>query len=234
MKQFKIIAVAIALALSGGLIGKALHAAGFNYFVESDGRYTVQLIGEIKDGDSVKLEKILERYPEVDLVSMISSGGLAAEGYKLASVLSKHNMNVRVPDGFVCASACAAAFIGGTNYDIDGALTFHVSWIPGEAPMNTDINDVFKWGQGAGTRDMYHIMANGFAAQMAFIITNYTTKDRFLTFFSEKDLNTFYVRSDTDKIYEYLSGPVEVDRDWLDRHVLDTDTIYAYLGYERR
>ncbi len=232
MKQFKIIAVAIALALSGGLIGKALHAAGFNYFVESDGRYTVQIIGMIEHGDSIKLEKFLEQYPEVDLVTMISGGGIATEGYKIANVLSRHNMDVRVPDGFVCASACAAAFIGGTNYDIDGALTFHVSWLPQE-PIDFTTNDIFKWGQSAGTRDMYHILSNGFSAQMAFIITNYTTKDKFLTFFSEEELNKFYVRSDTDKVVEYLRGTVEIDEDWLDSHILDTERVYTYLGFER-
>ncbi len=232
MKQFKIIAVAIALALSGGLIGKALHAASFNYFVESNGRYTIQLIGMIKNGDSVKLEKLLEQYPEVDLVTMISSGGIANEGYKIASVLSRHNMDVRVPDGFVCASACAAAFIGGTNYDIDGALTFHVSWLPNE-PVGFTTNDVFKWGQSAGTRDVYHIIANGFSTQMAIIIANYTAKDKFLTFFSEEDLNKFYVRSDSDKVAEYLEWAVEIDEDWIDSHILDPEAIYTYMGFER-
>ena len=65
--------------------------------------------------------RLLKEY-DVDEVVLASPGGLGYEGYMTANALSRHEKKVRVAEGTYCLSACAIAFIGGTDYIINNGV----------------------------------------------------------------------------------------------------------------
>ena len=200
----------------------ATTAAEFTPFVETNGTYTILMTGGVRTGDSDRLSKKLQENPDTTVITMISPGGVADEGYMLAQVIADHHLTTRVPEGTMCASACAIAFTGGDTYDIDGALSFHTAYFMWP-PYKKDFNDMFKMGQQHGARDMAHFLSLGFSMDLPTVINQHSDKSIFLTFFSEEQLMAF-------KTKDMMDSPVEITEDWLDRNVMNSYTIYRYLG----
>lgn len=78
-------------------------------------------IGEIENGDADKLDKILRKFPKKKntVIYLKSKGGSLHEGMRLGRYFQKHRIKTVVEGNSVCASACALAFLGGT--DITGS-----------------------------------------------------------------------------------------------------------------
>ena len=213
-------------------MASAVSAAEINYVVGSEsGRHYATVFGPIEVGDAEKLEAILIANPTITHVGLVSEGGIADEGYRLAEVISNHSLDTVIPDGAWCLSACAEAFIGGVNYEIGGILGFHKSYIPPQSASEIDSQSAFDYGQQSGMRSLYSYLANGFSAQLGFIIAGYTSPEEFLVFFSEEQLAEFFVRSDEDGINDYLSPVVEADEQWLDSRILNGVQMLRFLGY---
>jgi hypothetical protein len=74
------------------------------------------LEGSINDGESQRLEQALRevmgRAP-ISEVWLNSGGGNAVEGMKMGRVLRRYGVATRIPNGFMCFSACSYAFLGG-------------------------------------------------------------------------------------------------------------------------
>lgn len=218
--------------IAGVFMASAVSAAEVDYIVGGEtGRHYATVFGPIQVGDSVKLEALLLANPQITHVGLISEGGIADEGYRLAEVISNHSLDTVVPEGAWCLSACAEAFIGGVNYEIDGILGFHKSYIPPQTENEIGSQDAFDFGQQAGMRSLYAYLANGFSAQLGFIIGGWTSPENFLVFFSEEQLAEFFVRSDEDSVTDYLSSVVQVDEQWLDSRILNGTQMLRFLGY---
>ena len=141
---------------------------------------------------------------KIDHAVLSSPGGLAYEGYKVGEILSEHKTPVRIAKGTACLSACAIAFIGGTNYEIDnGILGFHKAHLSGTEPFKNQ-EEAFDLGQGSGAYDMYYILSNGFSSSLTAGIINLTSPSKFIVFTDTDDLMEFYVRSDNDNLENYL------------------------------
>ena len=224
MKNF-ILAVMATLAMA-----TTAHAAEITYTVGGEsGRHYAVFAGPVEVGDAAKLEALLLANPQITHIGLVSQGGIADEGYRLSEVISNHGLHSVVPEGTWCLSACAEAFIGGVTYEIDGVVGFHKSYIPDDSEVGAQ--DAFDYGQWAGTRSLYSYLANGFSAQLGFIVNGYTSPTEFLVFFSEEQLDEFFVRSDEDKVIDYLSGTVEVTDEWLDQRIMNGTQMLRILGY---
>ena len=161
--------------------------------------------GDFDLGISDDIHTALKNHSDIiDEVVLNSLGGLGYEGYKTGAILSEYGLPTRVAKGTYCLSACAVAFIGGTNYVIDdGILGFHKGHLAGKEPFMSQ-DEAFDNGQQAGTYNAYFILANGFSIDLALAIDKWSDPNNFVVFTTTEDLNKFYVRSEEDKIIDYL------------------------------
>ena len=110
---------------------------------------TLRLTGGIETGDADRLRAILERIaaqgakPEAPFttIELSSLGGSLTEGFKIGTLLRKHNVIAVVRKSDICLSACALAFLGGNlhhgpspdahecNIEIGGKVAFHNFWL---------------------------------------------------------------------------------------------------------
>ncbi len=114
---------------------------------------TIRLAGEIKVGDSIKLEKLLKDIQSEDdaptpygrSIELNSKGGVFIEGIHIGYLLRKYVVEAHVKSGSVCLSSCALAFLGGSfQYatsepvagrflELGGIIGFHGFYINPEA-----------------------------------------------------------------------------------------------------
>lgn len=73
--------------------------------------------GQIRSGDAQKLEQLLISLPQKKntAIYLASPGGSLMEGMDLGMMFRKHRVKTVVEGGEICASACAMAFLGGTD-----------------------------------------------------------------------------------------------------------------------
>lgn len=155
--------------------------------------------GEITKNTTEIINFFHEQYPEITEIAFNSPGGTAYESFELGAFLSNKGFSVTVPAGRICLSACAFAFIGGTDYLIDGTLGFHVAWVDFEEDTTFDENDVnsgYRAGQLLGNQMTIWFMQNGFTPHIATQIAYKTDKSKFLVFRHEDELNQWYTRND--------------------------------------
>lgn len=188
-------------------------------------------VGPITQYSREILEYYSEQYPEVDTIALASGGGVAYESFDLGSWLSDKKMKVIVPRGQLCLSACAYAFMGGTDYEINGLLGFHNASIGG-FPENTEwdlnkINSVYVAGQVLGTQASYWFMVNGFHPLLATHIMQKTDREKFIVFGSGEQFNKWYVRNDEepDLAVNYLA----LQEDLTELVIMDGPAMSRYL-----
>ena len=219
--------LATVMAFSAGMS----QAASIFTLTDIDGNNEAYYFGEVQHGDADYLRTLLDENPDITVINMVSPGGVASEAYPLATVLSDYELTAYVPEGQYCLSACASAFIGAAEYDIDGVIGFHNAYAPGYDSFAT-YNEGLAHGQSFGAYSTYHMMLNGFSIQLPLLISQLTSPEEFIVFFHENDLMTFFARSEEDSVVPYLSGPVDPTETWLDFHLMDADKMFAYMGYE--
>ena len=73
--------------------------------------------GEISSGDSIRLETYLRTLPVKQHIAVYldSPGGSLTEGMDLGLFFRKMKIKTVIEGGEICASACALAFLGGTD-----------------------------------------------------------------------------------------------------------------------
>ena len=183
-------------------------SAEFSYVESqrSDNKYIV-LTGSIESGDTEKLQAFAAQHPDATHVAFNSPGGLASEGWSLGFAMSDLGLKSYVSYGHACMSACYTAFIGGTDYEIDGVLGAHVAWRQENTLSDGETaSDVLHHGQVLGSFDTFYHLAHGFNFQLPYDIVTLTSHDEFLIFTDEEQLNKYFVRDDDDKIGQYLNA----------------------------
>jgi hypothetical protein len=75
--------------------------------------------GEIRVGDVERLQRFLSKQPQKQraAIYLASPGGALYEGMRLGLLFSIYGIQTVVEGGRDCASACALAFLGGTDRD---------------------------------------------------------------------------------------------------------------------
>ena len=144
----------------------------------------------------------------IDEAVLNSPGGLGYEGYAVGSILSEYAIPTRVASGTACLSACAVAFIGGTDYQVEGILGFHKGHLAGQSPFINQ-EEAFDAGQQAGSFNLYYLMANGFAVDLGFQIDRRSSPSHFVVFTNTEDLLKFYVRDESVDIIQSYFEPIQ-------------------------
>lgn len=105
-----------AMALVLGISGSA-HAANLNGFLNDEGKVVITLEGEIKPGDSKRIEDMINKAHwanrEVIAIRLNSPGGNMMEGIHIADVVNDNKLSTVVVNKSMCASACFLAFAAG-------------------------------------------------------------------------------------------------------------------------
>ena len=208
----------IAVMLS--LFGAAATAANFSTTIgEETGRKYIVISGAIDGTEAQQLSMYKLLNPDHNWVALNSPGGLANGGYALGNTISQLGLNTYVGYGAICLSACYTAFLGGTEYDIDGVLGAHHAWVPeedlGEDP---NINELLSFGQSLGAYDTWYHMAHGFNFGLAYGISNYTSPNDFLIFTDVADLMQFFSRNEGPDINNYLATD-PVTYQWIGENI---------------
>lgn len=184
--------------------------------------------GSVTSGSSQRLDDILTANPAVKRVGMVSGGGLAVEGFNIASVLSKHKITAVVPRGYFCLSACAIGFLGAADYVVLGVLGFHNMYISDEDIADLDRLELLLQGQQFGVRTTLFFVSNGFELELPLIISYFTNPDTFVVFTNTEDLMTFFARTEEESVIDYLDQN-DLNEDWLEAHVWGPAEFTAYI-----
>lgn len=188
----------------------------------------ILLSGGIVEGTAQRLDDFLTANPTITKVGMVSGGGLAYEGFNIASVLSNHDVTAIVPQGYVCLSACAIGFIGAKDYVILGALGFHNMYVNDEDMVDIDKLMLIIRGQQFGVRTAIFFIENGFEIELPYIISAVTTPEEFIVFTSAEDLMTFFARSEEDNVIDYLDNN-DIDDAWIEEHLWDSARFMLFM-----
>lgn len=197
--------------------------------VLDDSTRVVLFFGKVEQGSSARLEELLVLNPDINRIAMASPGGSASEGFLLAGVLSRHKMTALIPEGTACLSACAIGFLGAEVYLVKGALGFHNMYIDPEDSASIPDLSLLIIGQSFGTHTAVFFLANGFKVELPVLISRHTSPETFVVFTSTKDLMTFFARSETDTVTEYLESS-GVDQGWLDEHLWGPQKFLVFFG----
>lgn len=215
-------------ALLGGLLmASPLQAEEIRVIDLAEGS-VILFAGDVIEGSAQRLDDVLTANPAIKRVGMVSGGGLAYEGFNIASVLSKHDVIAIVPRGYVCLSACAIGFIGAKEYVILGALGFHNMYITDENMVEADKLMLIIRGQQFGVRTAIFFIENGFEVELPYIISAVTTPEEFIVFTSTEDLMTFFARNEEDNIINYLDNN-DIDDAWIEEHLWDSARFMLFM-----
>ena len=162
--------------------------------------------GNFVSGLTNDFRRAITKYPDAKLVTMHSPGGLVTEAYALGQLFSDNSINVWVPRNEVCLSACALAFVGGTNYRVSGILGFHAAWMP-SWESDTKLSDITSAATQSSASMSFYFAANGFRAQLYQLITTYTNKETFIYFVNTNDLLEFLMVPRTYEEYLTFRDP---------------------------
>mgnify|MGYP005989458459 FL=1 len=185
--KFVVTVLLIALALTVG-VPMTAHSSNITHSTSQ-----INLEGEIKSGDYEKLQRVIDR-TGIKSISFNSNGGAAIEGYQIGYIIRKNMMSTVIKKGNKCLSACAIAYLGGTNKYNYGILGFHVAW---SQQSGKDFNEGMRAGQIMGSIDSIYSFNMGYTAQLNFIISQITSKEDFIIL-SLDDLKLFEMK---DKEY---------------------------------
>jgi len=225
MNMFKYLATVVALWVTPVMSMEATEV-----FVDSSGRSAIVFHGEMVDGDAEQIRTILLANG-VRRIGMVSNGGSAQAGYNLSGVLSDLSVTAVVPRGYACISACAIAFVGALEYEVNGVLAFHSAW----SDEFTDTNMASSEGQVLGVYSAYHMVSNGFSFVLPMMITQETDRSTYLTFKSTEELMQFFVRTDDvtgGNAVDYLDA-VDLIDGWEDQALMTSDEVFAYISLQR-
>jgi hypothetical protein len=114
-----------------GLIPSIAAAANISVVERGDFKYPIiSLNGEITNADGDKFSVIANRFSNA-LVEMNSPGGSLLSGIQIGTIIRLRAFQTLVRKGEVCASACAYAWLAGTERYVEGGakIGFHAAYI---------------------------------------------------------------------------------------------------------
>jgi hypothetical protein len=164
------------LALALGLLSLALArpAAALDFTVLNQGRgNAIFAAGAFERGDASRLEALLRRTPNVQVIVFRSPGGVADEGMAVGRVIRRAGIATHLPANTQCASACTYAYLGGTVRTMEqgaryGVHIFSASNSPG---LLRRAEEAIRRDGAAGASALIRLIEESsaqFAAQLAY------------------------------------------------------------------
>ena len=178
------------------------------------GKAILVIADDFIDGTADRVDTFLLMNPDIREVAFNSDGGIASEGVDLADILYDHDIKTTVNTGYHCLSACAFAFIGGSDFRIDGILGFHNGYIPYPAITEMSRDQITNVSIYMGALTTNHFVRNGFSIELPLVISATTSKETYIVFTETEDLYDFVVGEMVSDIFTDI-----VDAEWVDRHL---------------
>lgn len=157
----------------------------------------IMAIGEIKHNDAEKLDRYLSKLPykKNTAIYFDSPGGNLYDGMRLGEYFKKHRIKTVIQGYKICASACALAFLGGTDRNgnkwmsstTTSKLGFHAfSNADGTKYANSDntqkaVADILTYGEYVG-------------ASMKIFIKQFSTPSNDIYWFSTQEELNFGIK----------------------------------------
>ena len=146
---------------------------------------SVKLSGNFSPGTAAAFQQSLTS--EVDTVLLDVSGGYLSEGLAIGRIIRNRNLRVVIPQGAVCYSACAEAFLGGTRKQINGVLAFHVPRVEGARSKR----QAFRFGLAGGTETAIYRYEMGYGFGLTEDINQWTSESTMLAFRTVEALEVY-------------------------------------------
>jgi len=146
---------------------------------------SITLSGHFSVGTAEAFEQSLT--PEIDTVLLDVSGGYLSEGLAIGRIIRSRNMRVVVPEGAVCYSACAEAFLGGNRKQIRGVLAFHVPRVE----QVSSKRQAFRVGLAGGTATAIYRYEMGYGFGLTRDINQWTDDHTMLAFRAIAELEQY-------------------------------------------
>lgn len=117
------------IAIGLCLICVPVQAATINVEAAPDGLHIISIAGPLEPGDAKNFQA-KAAYISKAVVEFRSEGGNLFEGVVIGEKIRQRNFATIVPDGFLCASSCALAWLGGTRRFMGPAakIGFHAAY----------------------------------------------------------------------------------------------------------
>ncbi len=151
---------------------------------------SIKLSGNFSLGTAESFQQSLT--PEIDTVLLDVSGGYLVEGIAIGRIIRRRNLRVVVPEGAVCYSACAEAFLGGTRKQINGVLAFHVPRVESASSKR----QAFRYGLAGGTVTAIYRYEMGYGFGLTRDINQWTSENTMLAF---RDIEALESYRDTNR-----------------------------------
>lgn len=157
-----------------------------SYIEEND---TIEYHGYFAEDMAENIEVIHRRF-DFDTVIISSNGGFAKEGFMLSNFFQREGIDVVVPKGYHCMSACAYAIMGAKNIQINGLVGFHTPYLM-DIPDGISYDILLKYSEVSTTDLIKFIMSKGYTFEFAEIIIKQSSKTHYITFLDLKTLMAF-------------------------------------------
>ncbi|MBX5453652.1 MAG: hypothetical protein K6U10_06910 [Acidobacteriia bacterium] len=147
---------------------------------------TLVVQGQIGEGDYQRFRQALAEAGPIDDIVLNSPGGYLDEGLAIGRFIRGRRLTTRIPNGFLCISACNFIFMGGVVRYVDpgGKFAAHMFTASGS---KTFVQDVLAEAQTRGLeatiRDIEQESAET-AAKVARFLVEMSVSLRFLTEFA--------------------------------------------------
>ncbi|MBL1436680.1 MAG: hypothetical protein COB08_010840 [Rhodobacteraceae bacterium] len=149
------------------------------------GAQSINLSGNFTPGTAEAFQQALTR--DIDTVLLDVSGGYLSEGLAIGRIIRSRNLRVVIPQGAVCYSACAEAFLGGTRKQIIGVLAFHVPRVEGARSKR----QAFRFGLTGGTATAIYRHEMGYGFELTRDINRWTNENTMLAFRNVEELEGY-------------------------------------------
>ena len=190
--------------------------------VDVNGKGILVIADIFMKGTADRVDNFLLMNPDIKEVAFNSLGGSAAEGVDLADVLYDHDIKATVNTGYACLSACAYAFIGASDFRINGVVGFHNAHLPYSELIQVPKEQLVNISIHMGSIATSHFVRNGFIIELPIVISAFTSKDQYIVFNNTDDLWDFVAGDTVESLFDNV-----VDDTWLDHHLWDSTRLVA-------
>lgn len=184
--------IAVSIILPSAVSAQTVLARTPEYQIihlEVDGNGVIAFQGDMTLGSSDRIIMAMQMTQSSNLV-MHSPGGFMIEAYQLGFAIRQMGVAVLIAEGNACLSACAFAVMASDNLHVNGLLGFHSPYIE-EVPSGMSIESFGAMERGVMLQMMTYSVMLGYSIGLVADIHEYTTRDEYIVFDDEADLNRF-------------------------------------------
>ncbi len=192
--------IAALVILTGFIAASAVNAGTTAYDAATN---RIIMTGKTDNKLSWSLIETLTAHPEADGIVMYGSGGRMDAMVIIMGTIKQSGLPVYIPEGKICASACALAAVSSETVTVGGWLLFHTGHISGY-PQGATLNEINSAGQRMVIAMLPHFVNIGFKLDFFGKLVRYTGPNKWVVVTDIEQINECRV---TDASAEELMRP---------------------------